>query len=285
MNNRLDPSDLVAPIDGRAPVDRARRFGGIARLYGSTALERLARARVCVVGVGGVGSWTVEALARSAVGALTLIDLDHVAESNINRQILALESTLGAAKVSTLAQRISQINPDCRVECIEDFVDAENVGRLIAPGRFDLVIDAIDSVAAKVALIAHCQKHAIALITIGSAGGQRDPTRVRVRDLAHTEHEPLLAKVRKRLRAEHGFTRNIKARFGICAVFSEEPLTYPRDLASAPGADASAPAEGAGQTGLHCGGLGSSVAVTATFGFTAAAQALEQLLAAVPPAP
>lgn len=267
-------SDVSVPANAGAslPVDadHARRFGGIARLYGPGALARLARARVCVVGVGGVGSWAVEALARSAVGHLTLIDLDHVSESNINRQIQALEDTLGAAKVATLAQRIAGINPRCVVTTIEEFVEADNVSTLLPAGRFDLVIDAIDSAAAKVALIAHCHALAIPLITVGSAGGQRDPTRIRVRDLAHTEQEPLLAKVRKRLRAEHGFTRNIKRRFGISAVFSEEPLHYP---APAAGEDAQG-----GRTGLHCDGLGSSVAVTASFGLVAAASALEILL-------
>lgn len=261
-----------------APIDATRRFGGIARLYGATALERLARAHVSIIGVGGVGSWTVEALARSGVGALTLVDLDHVAESNINRQVHALEATLGAAKVRVLAERVAQINPQCRVACVEEFVDAGNVAALIGTARFDLVIDAIDSAPAKVALIAYCHGLNIPIITIGSAGGQRDPTRVRVRDLAHTEHEPLLAKVRKRLRSEHGFTRNVKARFGIPAVFSEEPISYPRDLIEQDAAVPPDPVQGAsGQTGLHCGGLGSSVAVTATFGLTAAALALEQL--------
>jgi tRNA A37 threonylcarbamoyladenosine dehydratase len=265
------------PLADPAPIDPVRRFGGIARLYGEQALARLARARVCVVGVGGVGSWTVEALARSGVGNLTLIDLDHVAESNINRQIHALDATLGAAKVLVLAERIVQINPHCSVECIEEFIDAGNVAAQIGVGRFDVVIDAVDSVAAKVALLVHCHAHGIAVITIGSAGGQRDPTRVRVRDLAHTEHEPLLAKVRKRLRSEHGFSRNLKVDFGISAVFSEESIRYPRDLAATGASDATG-----GQTGLHCGGLGSSVAVTATFGLVAAALALERLVAEAP---
>jgi len=153
-------------------IDFERRFGGIARLYGAAALSRFRAARVCVVGVGGVGSWIVEALARSAIGHLTLIDLDNVAESNINRQIQALSATLGQAKVTALAQRIELINPYCRVTEIEDFVTPDNLDTMIGAHDFDYVIDAIDSVKAKSALIAYCSAHAIPLITIGSAGGQ-----------------------------------------------------------------------------------------------------------------
>lgn len=266
-----DP-DLLAVTDD--DMDAARRFGGVARLYGATALLRFQRAHVCVVGVGGVGSWTAEALARSAIGRITLIDLDHVSESNINRQIHALDATRGQAKVLALANRIAQINPDCRVTPIEEFVAAENVDELVGGKGFDWVIDAIDNVAAKVALIAYCRAHSISIVTVGSAGGQRDPTRIRVRDLAHTEHEPLLAKVRKRLRLEHGFTRNLKTPFGISAVVSEEPIVYPQALeACVSGAIPATP----GVTGLNCAGLGSSVAVTAVFGLVAAGYTLQQL--------
>ncbi len=258
--------------------DYERRFGGVARLYGSAALARFASARVCVIGIGGVGSWTVEALARSGLGHLTLIDLDHVAESNINRQIHATGQTLGAAKVMVMRARIAEINPRCEVAVVEEFIEPGNLSELIGAGNFDFVIDAIDSVVAKVALIAYCREHAIRLLTIGSAGGQRDATRVRVCDLSQTEHEPLLARVRKRLRQEHGFPRNIKQRFGIDAVFSEEPLSYPRDLVVA--GDDCAIDQGTGQTGLNCAGLGSSVAVTAVFGFAAAGHVLNALAAA-----
>lgn len=270
------PGLLAAP-----PADRddARRFGGVARLYGAAALEHFQNAHVCVVGVGGVGSWTVEALARSAIGRITMIDLDHVSESNINRQIHALDETCGQAKVQTLTLRIAQINQNCVVVAVEEFVSAENVDNLIGGKNFDWVIDATDSVAAKVALIAYCHAHSIPILTVGSAGGQRDATRVRIRDLAHTEHEPLLAKVRKRLRVQHGFARNIKTPFGISAVVSEEPLTYPADVAqcAVPGGVLDL----GGLTGLNCAGLGSSVAVTAVFGMVAAGHILQQLAQAV----
>lgn len=254
------------------PIDRERRFGALARLYGAPALERLRCAHVCVIGIGGVGSWVVEALARSAVGQLTLIDLDHVAESNINRQVHACAATLGQAKVIAMAERIAGINPECVVHQVEDFIDADNIAALIGSGRFDYVVDAIDNVKAKVALIVHCREHGVPLLTIGAAGGQADATRVRVADLAFTQHEPLLARVRKKLRAAHGFSRHIKTRFGIDAVYSDEPLVYPDASCAVP--------EAGGVTGLNCAGFGSVVAVTGTFGFIAAGHVLRQLLAA-----
>jgi len=188
-------------------IDFERRFGGIARLYGAQGLARFRQAHVCVVGVGGVGSWIVEALARSAIGAITMIDLDNLAESNVNRQIHALTDTLGKAKVTALHERIVQINPFCRVTEVEDFLTPDNVAEMIPVGQFDYVIDAIDNVRAKVALIAYCREHKIPMITSGGAGGQIDPTKIEIRDLCRTEQEPLLAKVRKRLRALHRFPR------------------------------------------------------------------------------
>lgn len=175
-------------------IDFERRFGGIARLYGERALARFRGAHVCVVGTGGVGSWIVEALARSAIGQLTLIDLDNVAESNINRQIQALSGTVGQAKIGALAERIAQINPFCVVNQIEDFVTPDNLEQMLGAGRYDYVVDAIDSVKAKAAMIAWCRQHALPMIIIGSAGGQTDPTQIAVRDLARTEQEPLLKK-------------------------------------------------------------------------------------------
>ncbi|HEY4541727.1 MAG TPA: tRNA cyclic N6-threonylcarbamoyladenosine(37) synthase TcdA [Noviherbaspirillum sp.] len=266
------PAAQVAPAhEAENDTDFERRFGGIARLYGRAALERFRNARVCVVGVGGVGSWVVEALARSAIGAITMIDLDNVAESNINRQIHALNDTLGKAKVTALAERIAQINPICAVTEIEDFVSAENLDAFIGAGRFDYVVDAIDSVAAKTALIVYCRNQGIPLVTIGGAGGQTDPTRIEVRDLARTEQEPLLAKVRKRLRSQHGFPRGDKSRFGIEAVFSTEPLRTPE-----PSCAIGEAGEG-GVTGLNCAGFGSSMAVTASFGLVAASRVLRVL--------
>jgi tRNA A37 threonylcarbamoyladenosine dehydratase len=251
-------------------VDFARRFGGIARLYGERALERFRTAHVCVVGVGGVGSWVVEALARSAIGQLTLIDLDNVAESNINRQIQALGSTVGMAKIEALRARIADINPFCAVTLVEDFIDPDNLDTMIGVDRYDYVVDAIDSVKPKAALVAWCREHGIPLVTVGGAGGQLDPTKVEVRDLARTEQEPLLKKVRKILRARYGFAKGEKNKYHIDAVFSMEPLRYP-DSGEACEVDANS------VTGLNCAGFGSSMVVTATFGMVAAGHVLRKM--------
>lgn len=244
----------------------SRRFGGIDRLYGMGSARRLQSAHVCVIGIGGVGSWAAEALARSGVGRLTLIDLDHVAESNLNRQIHALEATLGQAKVLAMRERILQINPDCSVTGIEDFVTADNVATLL-PGS-DAMLDCIDQVRAKAALVAHCHRQKLPLVTTGGAGGRTDPTRIRIDDLARTTEDALAAKLRARLRKEHGFPRDPKQKFGVPCVFSAEPITRPV------GVDFCATAGGA----LNCAGYGSSVAVTAGFGFAAAAHCLGILL-------
>ena len=266
--NQTTPDLLSATLDDE--VDFARRFGGIARLYGEPALERFRSAHVCVIGVGGVGSWVVEALARSAVGHLTLIDLDNVAESNINRQIQALSSTVGMAKIEALRQRIALINPFCQVTLVEDFIDVENIPAMIADKGFDYVVDAIDSVRPKAALIAWCSANRMPLVVVGGAGGQIDPTKVEIRDLARTEQEPLLKKVRKILRAQYGFSRGEKQKYHIDAVFSMEPLRYP-DSGDACEVDPD------GITGLNCAGFGSGMVVTATFGMVTAGQVLRRL--------
>jgi tRNA A37 threonylcarbamoyladenosine dehydratase len=257
--------------------DPNRRFGGINRLYGAGALERLAAAHVCVIGIGGVGSWAAEALARSAVGRLTLIDLDHVAESNINRQIHALEGTLGQAKVLAMAERIAGINPACRVDTVDDFITPENIEALLP--ACDAVVDAIDQVRAKAALIAHCRLLAIPVVTTGGAGGRTDPGRVRVDDLSRTTQDALASKVRARLRKEYGFPRDVKKKFGVDCVYSDEPIQRPQ--AAACDVDAAAP-HGSAELALHglnCAGYGSSVCVTAPFGFAAASRVLGRLLA------
>lgn len=270
-----------------ADVDFERRFGGIARLYGDAALGAFRGAHVCVVGVGGVGSWAVEALARTAIGKITMIDLDHLAESNVNRQIHALTDTLGMAKVGALRERIAQINPYCEVTEVEEFIDSDNAAAMLPPGRFDYVIDAIDNAKAKVALIVHCRQHRIPLVTIGSAGGQVDPTRIEVCDLSRTEQEPLLARVRKRLRAAHGFPRDRRHKFHIDAVWSSEPLRQPDvcDIDDEASEAAAVVPSNAGITGLNCAGYGSAVVVTASFGFVAAGHVLRKLAeAAILPA-
>jgi tRNA A37 threonylcarbamoyladenosine dehydratase len=248
-------------------VDLARRFGGTQRLYGASPWQRFQDAHVCVVGIGGVGSWAAEALARSAIGRITLIDLDMVAESNVNRQIHALGDVFGMAKTDAMAQRILAINPHCRVDCIEDFVTLDNLDQLLDKG-FDYVIDAIDQVRTKAAMIAWCQAHQVPLITAGGAGGQIDPTRIEITDLARTIQDPLLAKVRSLLRKEYGFTRDPKKKFGIPAVFSSEPLRYPESASCE---------EAPSLTGLNCAGYGSSVCVTASFGLFAASAVLQSL--------
>ena len=248
-------------------ADLARRFAGTRRLYGAAAVQRFADAHVCVVGIGGVGSWAAEALARSSVGKITLIDLDMVAESNVNRQVHALEDAFGQAKTDAMAQRIAAINPLCRVECIEDFVTPDNLASMLDRG-FDYVIDAIDQVRTKAAMIAWCRSNAIPLVTAGGAGGQIDPTRIDVADLARTVQDPLLAKVRSRLRKEYGFPRDPKKKFGVQAVFSSEPLRYPESASCD---------QAPSLTGLNCAGYGSSMCVTATFGLIAASVALNAL--------
>ena len=258
------------PADNTAPssADAERRFGGIRRLYGTEALTRFQAARVCVVGIGGVGSWAAEALARSAIGSITLIDLDMIAESNVNRQIHAQDGAFGKAKVEAMAQRIQSINPDCRIETIEDFVTPENVGEMLDRG-FDYLIDAIDQVRTKAAMIAWCSRHALPVVTAGGAGGKSNPAQIEIADLSRTIQDPLLAKVRSLLRKEYGFTRDPKKKFGIPAAYSSEPLRYPEtegscDISPAP-------------SGLNCAGYGSSVCVTAPFGFIAAGEALRHL--------
>jgi tRNA A37 threonylcarbamoyladenosine dehydratase len=258
--------------------DYSRRFGGIERLYGAGALQRAAAAHVVVVGIGGVGSWAAEALARSGVGRLTLIDLDHVAESNVNRQIHAMESTFGAAKVLAMRDRIAAINPACVVDAVEEFIDEINVATLIPP--CDAVIDAIDQVRAKAALIAGCRRAGISVVTTGGAGGRTDPTRIEVTDLSRTTQDALASKVRARLRKDYGFPRDPKQKFGVDCVFSPEQI---RRSASADfcsiGSDLADDAFDA-TAGLNCAGYGSSVAVTASFGFAAAARVLAGILTA-----
>ncbi len=251
--------------------DFDRRFGGIARLYGEGALERFKAAHIAVIGVGGVGSWAAEALARSGIGALTLIDLDHVAESNINRQLAALSETLGRAKVGVLAERIRGINPECRVTEVEEFVEAGNLARLIGPG-FDLVLDCFDSYRNKAALAAHCRRGKIRLIMAGGAGGRTDPTRIRVGDLSRTEQDLLLSKTRRLLRREYGFPTNPKRRFEVPCIYSGEPPLYP-DGTGGVCLDKPSTLDG----GLNCGGFGAAMPVTASFGLIAAAQVLKRL--------
>lgn len=245
-------------------ADHQRRFGGLERLYGLAGAAAIRNAHVAVVGIGGVGSWTAEALARSGVGELTLIDLDHVAESNINRQVHALDNTVGQAKVQAMRERIAQINPDCVVHGIEEFVEPENWPRLLPPG-VDAVVDACDQVQAKVAMAAWARETRSMFVAAGAAGGKRLAHKVDVDDLANTTHDPLLAQVRNRLRKLHGAPREGK-KMGVACVFSREAVAPP---------DPSCAVEGDGS--LNCHGYGSVVSVTATFGQCAAGWVLDRL--------
>jgi tRNA A37 threonylcarbamoyladenosine dehydratase len=267
---------MNSPAEQSEDVDLLRRFSGVTRLYGDQAAAGFRAARVVVVGIGGVGSWAAEALVRSAVGHLTFVDLDHVAESNTNRQIHALGDAYGKAKVDAMAGRARAINPACTVRAIDEFATVDNAASLVQGA--DVVLDCIDQVIAKAALIAAAKAADVAIVTCGAAGGRFDPTRVRCDDLARLAGDPLLARVRHKLRRDHGFPRDTRdgkqpPRFGVIGVYSDEPLQRPAPVCDAEGRLATGAA-------LACAGYGSSVVVTATMGFVAAGQALALLSAA-----
>lgn len=242
-------------------MDFERRFGGIARLHGADGAGRIWDAHVAVVGLGGVGSWAAECLARSGVRALTLIDLDQVAESNINRQVLALDSTLGMAKVLAMQQRIQQINPLCDVTVVEDFVTPDNCDSLL-PSGLSAVLDACDQMSAKAALALWARAANVPFVTAGAAGGKRLAHQVEMADLADVTHDPLLANLRYRLRKQHGLTA--RGAMGVHCVFSREPVTQAADACASDGS-------------LNCAGYGSFAPVTATFGHCAAGWILNRL--------
>lgn len=244
-------------------ADLERRFGGLSRLYGEAGYRRIRAARVAVVGVGGVGSWAAEALARSGVAELTLIDLDHVAESNINRQVQALSSTVGQAKVLALRDRIAQIHPGCRLHLVEEFVEPGNWPAIL-PAAVDAVIDCCDQVRAKLAIAAWALAQQVPLVCVGAAGGKQRAHLVDLADLSETTHDPLLASMRQRLRKTHGAAR--QGRIGVACVYSREQITRPAGVASCD-LDAN----------LNCHGYGSAVSVTASFGMVAAGEVLHRL--------
>ena len=231
-----------------------RRFGGVARLYGPELRERFRHATVVVAGLGGVGSWAAEALARTAIGHLVLIDFDHIAESNTNRQLHALEGEFGKAKVQAMTDRIRRINPEIQLTSCDTFLEPGNLDELIPPNA--IILDATDSVQTKIALAVWATKNERALVMCGAAGGKSDPTSVRCDDLSRTEQDALLAKVRQGLRQDHGFSRSLKKKIGISAIYSYEPRA------------------GAASGGLACSGYGSTVMVTAACGLAAAAEVL-----------
>lgn len=252
-----------------------QRFGGTARLYGQPALQLFAEAHICVVGIGGVGSWAAEALARTGIGAITLIDMDDVCVTNTNRQIHALKETVGQAKTEVMAERILAINPECKVTCVDDFITAENTAELMSPG-FTWVIDAIDSVRPKAALLAWCRRNKIPLVTTGGAGGQIDPTQIQVADLAKTIQDPLAAKLRERLKSDFKIVKNSKGKLEIDCVFSTEALMYPQPDGSVCASRSTAE----GPKRMDCAsGFGAATMVTATFGFIAVSHVLKKMMA------
>ena len=247
-------------------ADDERRFGALRRLYGDAGYERIRKARVAVVGLGGVGSWAVEALARSGVASLTLVDLDHVAESNINRQVQALGATLGQAKVDAMAARVADIHPGCAVHRVDEFASADNWPALL-PAPVDGVIDACDQVRAKQALAAWALREQPAFVCVGAAGGKQLAQAMEIDDLAMATHDPLLAALRQRLRQQDGAAR--KGAIGVRCVFSRESVQLPESGCEVDGS-------------LNCHGYGSSVTVTASFGFAAAGELLQQLMPKLP---
>ncbi|WP_445365831.1 tRNA cyclic N6-threonylcarbamoyladenosine(37) synthase TcdA [Microbulbifer sp. ANSA001] len=254
-----------------------QRFGGIGRLYGNRALEALSSAHMLVIGIGGVGSWTAEALARSGVGSLTLIDLDDICITNTNRQSHALATTIGNMKIEVMAERLRQINPEIQVNSIEDFIATDNLAELIDPGKMpiDIVVDAIDNARVKAALIAYCKARKLRLITVGSAGGKCSPQAIGCTDLGRTINDPMLAKVRQHLYRFHNFQKSRKRLFGIDAIYSSEAMVYPKPDGQV------CQQKSAMQDGvkLDCsGGFGAATMVTGTFGFIAASKAIERLL-------
>ena len=252
------------------------RFSGIARLYGEDALALLRRSHIAVVGIGGVGSWTAEVLARSGVGKITLIDMDDICITNTNRQIHTGISTLGKSKAAVMASRIQDINPECEAIALEDFFTASTAESILDRG-FDGVVDAIDSLNSKCELLYRCLRLKIPLIAVGGAGGKTDPTKIETCDLLKTYKDPLLSQVRKRLRQKYNFSRNPKRRFRIEVVFSPEELVYPAADGSVCGTK---PSADAGESmRLDCrAGYGAATHITATFGMVAAGRIIEKVI-------
>ncbi len=249
-----------------------KRFSGIARLYGDTELEIIRQSHVCIIGIGGVGAWVAEALARTGIGQLTLVDLDEICLSNINRQVHALSETVGQSKTAVMSERILTINPECKVMEINDFVGYGNLQDCLSV-EYDYVVDAIDSAAIKAAILNWCKRHKVRIICIGGAGGKINPAMITITDLNRTKNDPLLAKVRSQLRAYHGFSRNPKRTYSIDCVYSTEQVRFPNGLG---GTTFQKPGE---SMNMDCSsGFGSATHITASFAFAAVAKLLDKLL-------
>ena len=266
-------------MDTNQDTNQNRRFAGVARLYGEPGLQAFERAHVLIAGLGGVGSWAVEALARSGIGELTLMDFDHIALSNVNRQLHAIEDNFGKSKSEAMAERVRQINPNIKLNVIDEFLTPDNFDehlRKNAENPYLVVLDATDDVKMKIALAAYCEARdelgrarnveqsdkksaVIPVIICGGAGGKLDPSRIKAADLAKTTQDPVLSKIRHALRKEYGFSSDPKKKLGVTAIYSDEPR------------------QGVASGGLSCAGYGSAVTVTATFGFVAAAEVLKLL--------
>lgn len=259
---------------GVVSLELSERFGGTERLYGQKQTQWLSESHFIVIGIGGVGSWAAEALARTAVGKLTLIDLDDICVSNTNRQVHTLGATVGQMKVEAMAERIRAINPNCEVLPQMSFITPDNIESLI-PKEVNGVIDAIDSIKPKAALISYCRRFKIPLVTTGGAGGQIDPTKIQVADLSKTVQDPLASKTRNLLRRQYKFPAAQKGKFGVDCVYSTEQLVYPQ----ADGSVCAAKPEAGNSTRLDCAtGFGASMMVTASFGLTAAAHIVNKSL-------
>lgn len=254
--------------------DYAQRFGGIGRLYGRSAMDRLRKAHVCVIGVGGVGSWAVEALVRSGVGRLSMIDMDDVCVTNTNRQLPAMSDTVGRPKVSVLAERMQLINPGCELNAVTEFLTADNSDRLLS-GLYNFVIDAVDRASIKALIIGRCRDAGIPVLTVGGAGGRRDGSAVRCGDLARSGGDDLLRLVRRFLRREHGFPSGEGEPFNVPCVYSAEPQVYPW----ADG-ECRSKAEAGASLKMDCAsGFGAATHVTGAFGFAAAGEVVRRISA------
>lgn len=285
QNILTDPDDILSALgtDLQLKTDSVmnqlsdgyiRRFSGIGRLYGTEALLKFNQSHFCVLGIGGVGTWVVEALARTGIGALTLVDLDEICVTNTNRQIHATAENIGLSKVQVMRDRVLSINPECKISLIEDFVDEDNLDSVLLNG-YDYVIDAIDNVKVKAALLAFCRRKKIKVITIGGAGGQIDPTQIQVADIGKTVQDPLMAKVRALLKSKLKLSQDKKGKFGIECVYSTEQLRYPE----ANGEICFEKKQIEGSMRMDCSsGFGAVSMVTATFGFIAVSHALKKLL-------
>lgn len=246
------------------------RFSGLKRLYGNKAMDKIKNSHIAIIGIGGVGSWVAEALARSGVNEITLIDLDDLCTSNINRQIHALSETVGQMKTEIMKKRIHSINPECTVHEIQAFYSEKNADTILET-KYDYIVDAIDSFEAKIHLIVECRKRKLPLFVCGGAGGRKDPTKIKIDDLSDSYNDKLLARVRKRLRTEHNFPRNRK--FHIPCVYSFERAVYP-----SPDGETCHKPISAADTRLDCQtGFGTASFITASFGMFAASYILDEI--------